>query len=89
MLLSPGAIPLSSGERLDVQDTWRAAFTFGAGIRFFLVQQLAVVLQARLLVPVYITGGGFYSGSGGTVLVIGAGIPCVEGAFTAGLVLAL
>gem|GEM_PF-6025278 len=89
VLLSPGAVVLSSGERLNVQDTWRAAFTFGAGIRFFLVQQLAVVLQARLLVPVYITGGGFYAGSGGAVLVVGAGVPCVEGAFSAGLVLAL
>jgi hypothetical protein len=89
VLLSPGGILLSSGQRLNVHDTWRGAFTFGAGIRFFLVQQLAVVLQARLLVPVYITSGGFYAGSGGTVLVVGAGIPCVEGAFSAGLVLAL
>ena len=80
VLLSPAPILLGSGERLNVHDTWRAAFTLGAGIRFFLVQQLAVVLQARLLVPVYITGGGFYSGSGGTVLVVGAGVPCVEGA---------
>jgi len=89
VLLSPGAILLSTGERLNVHDTWRAAFTFGAGIRFFLVPQLAIVLQARLLVPVYITGGGFYAGSGGAVLVVGGGIPCVEGAFSAGLVLAL
>ena len=89
VLLAPGAILLGDGQRLNVHDTWRAAFTLGAGIRFRLVDRLSVVLQARLLVPVYITGGGFYAGNGATVLVVAAGIPCVEGAFSAGLVLVL
>jgi len=89
VLLSPGAILLADGQRLNVHDTWRAAFTLGAGIRFRLVDRLSVVLQARILVPVYITGGSFYAGNGASVLVVSAGIPCVEGAFSAGLVLAL
>ncbi len=89
VLLSPGAILLGGGQRLDVHDTWRAAFTLGAGIRFRLVDGLSVVLQARILVPVYITGGSFYAGNGASVLVVSAGIPCVEGAFSAGLVLVL
>ncbi len=89
VLLSPGAILLGAGQRLNVHDTWRAAFTFGAGIRFHLVDPLAVVLQGRFLAPVYITSGGFYSGKGGSTLVVNAGIPCVEGAFSLGLVLVL
>ena len=89
VLLSPGAILLPDGQRLNVHDTWRAAFTFGAGVRFFFAERLAFLLQARLLVPVYITGGGFYAGNGGAALVIGAGIPCVEGAFSAGLIFVL
>ena len=89
VLLAPGALLLGNGQRLNVQDTWRASFTFGAGIRFRVVQQLAVELQARLLVPFFITGVAFYAGSGGSVLVVSAGIPCVEGAFSAGLMLAL
>jgi hypothetical protein len=87
VLLSPGDILLNGGQRLDVHDTWRAAFTFGAGIRFHLIDRLAVVLQARLLVPFFITTASFYAGNGSSVLVVTAGVPCVQGAFSGGLVL--
>ncbi len=89
VLLSPGAILLGAGQRLSFHDTWRAAFTLGAGVRFRLADPLAVVLQGRFLAPVYITSGAFYSGKGGSTVVVTAGIPCVEGAFSLGLVLAL
>jgi hypothetical protein len=89
VLLLPGAVRLSSGEQLSVQDTWRAAFTLGAGVRFFMVERLALVLQARLLAPVYITSGTFYAGSAGTAFVVSAGVPSIQGAFSAGLVLVL
>ena len=89
VLLLPGRVLLSTGEQLSVHDTWRAAFTLAAGVRFFVVQRLALALEARLLAPVYLTGGSFYSGSGGTVFVVSAGIPSIQGAFSAGLVLAL
>ena len=89
VLLAPGDILLSDGERLNVHDTWRAAFTLGAGIRFHLGGGLALVLQGRLLVPVYITSASFYAGNGSSVLVVSAGIPCVEGVVSAGFVLVL
>jgi hypothetical protein len=89
VLLLPGAVRLTTGEQLGVHDTWRAAFTLGAGVRFFVVERLAVVLQGRLLAPVYITSGGFYAGNGGAALVVSAGIPAVQGAFSVGLVLVL
>jgi len=62
------------------------AFTLAAGLRIRFVEQVAVLLEARLLVPVYLGGGGFYAGGGGAVLVVSAGIPCVQGAFSGGLV---
>ena len=89
VLLVPGAVRLTTGEQLFVQDTWHAAFTLAAGVRFFVVQQLAFVIEGRLLAPFYLTGGAFYTGSGGTVFVVSAGVPSIQGAFSAGLVLAL
>jgi hypothetical protein len=89
VLLVPGAVLLTSGEQVSVHDTWRTAFTLGAGVRFFVAERFALVLQARLLAPVYITSGSFYSGSGGATFVVSAGVPSVQGAFSAGLVLVL
>jgi hypothetical protein len=89
VLLLPGAFRLESGELVSVHDTWRLAFTLGAGVRFFVIEKLAVVVQARLLAPVYVTSGGFYSGTGAPGLVVGAGIACFQGAFSVGLVLVL
>jgi hypothetical protein len=89
VLLSPNKVFVATGESLSVSDTWNFAFTLAAGVRFFFIEQLALVLEARLLAPLYITSGGFFSGPGGTVLVVGAGIPCVQGAFSAGLAVEL
>jgi hypothetical protein len=89
VLLVPGLLHLTSGETLSVGNTWEFSFTLAAGVRIFLIEKLAIVVQARLLAPVYITSGGFYAGGGGAALVVGGGIPCVEGQFSAGLALAL
>jgi hypothetical protein len=89
VLLVPGTVLLTTGEQVSVNETWRAAFTLGAGVRFFVVERLALVLQARLLAPVYITSGSFYAGGGGAAFVVSAGVPSIQGAFSAGLVLVL
>ena len=89
VLLLPGTVRLNNGDTLAVHDTWRAAFTLGAGARLFIVDRFAIVLQARLLAPIYVTSGGFYSGKGGTEIVVNAGIPCLQVSFSAGLALVL
>jgi hypothetical protein len=89
VLLLPGALRLESGELIGAHDTWRLSFTLGAGVRFFVVDKFAIVLQARLLAPVYIMSGGYYSGPGEPALVVGAGIPFVQGAFSVGVLLVL
>ncbi|HXX30345.1 MAG TPA: hypothetical protein VEJ89_06465 [Myxococcaceae bacterium] len=89
VLLSPDIMRLTSGDTLSVSSTVQFAFTLAAGFRIVLLEQLAVLFEARLLVPVYFTGGGFFAGGGGAVLVVGAGIPCVQGAFSGGLLLRL
>lgn len=87
VLLSPDPVRLTSGDALAVTSTVQFAFTLAAGLRIRFIEPLAVVLEARLLVPVYFGGGGFFAGGGGAVLVVSAGIPCVQGAFSGGLVL--
>lgn len=74
----------------DLSDTWRFAFTLGAGANVFLnrTETLALHLHARMLVPVNFTGGGFYVGSGGSGVSVSGGIPTISGDFGVGLALA-
>jgi len=85
VLLSPTPVRLTSGDTLAVTSTVQFSFTLAAGLRIRFVEQLALVLEARLLAPVYISGGAFFAGGGGAVLAVSAGIPCVQGAFSGGL----
>jgi hypothetical protein len=49
---------------------------------------VALRLDARLVAPVYFSGGSFYAGSGGAALSVSGGIPFVQGCFTGGLTIA-
>jgi hypothetical protein len=39
--------------------------------------------------PLYVTGGGFYIGTGGTGVSVGAGIPILQGDLSAGLIIVI
>jgi hypothetical protein len=82
---SPSKIEEVTGASYYASDTWRFAFTLGGGANLFLSPALAIRLHARLLVPVYFAGGGFYVGTGGSGATVNAGVPAVAADFGVGL----
>ena len=87
-LYLPGTIDLGAGGTLTPGATWRFAFTLGGGLEYFLSKAVALRLDARLVAPVYFSGGSFYAGSGGAALSVSGGIPFVQGCFTGGIAIA-
>lgn len=87
-LYSFGTLVLG-GTRFEGSDVWRFAFTFGGGLKFRLVEAVAIQLEARMLAPVWFSSASLYSGPAGAAFAVSGGIPVVEGNFTGGLVLAL
>lgn len=86
---SPDNLQAATGSlTYDLSDTWRFAFTIGGGANVFLNEKLAIRLYARMLVPVFLEGGSFYVGSGGSGIAVSGGIPAISGDFGAALVLA-
>lgn len=86
---SPDRMEATNGlTSVDLDDTWRLAFTLGGGLNVFVNPKVAVRLHARMLLPVYIDGGAFYAGSGGSGLAVSGWIPMVQGDFGVGLVFA-
>ena len=85
---APSKIEEVTGASYYASDTWRFSFTLGGGANLFLSPALALRLHARLLVPVYFAGGGFYVGTGGSGATVNAGIPAVAADFGVGLVYA-
>jgi hypothetical protein len=73
---------------LNGSDIWRFAFTLGGGLKIWLIEQLAIQLDARMMAPVWFSSASFYVGTGGGGFGVSGGIPIVEGNFTGGIVIA-
>jgi hypothetical protein len=85
-LFIPGTVKTQTGGvNIDAGDTWRFAMTLGGGFNVFFNPKLALRFDARMLLPMYFNGGSVYVGTGGSGLAVSAGIPSVQGSFTAGL----
>lgn len=82
---SPERIEDLTGATYYASDTWRFAVSLGAGANVFVTPALALRLHARMLVPVYFQGGGFYAGTGGSGVSVNAGVPAIGGDFAVGL----
>ena len=63
--------------------------TFGGGGKFDLSEKLGIRLQARVLVPMVLSGGGLWVGTGGASVGVGAWAPIVSFDFTAGIYIKL
>jgi opacity protein-like surface antigen len=85
-VFSPGTLNIGGG-RLEGDDVWRFAFTIGGGLKIWLGEKLALLLEARMMAPVWFSSATLYAGSGGAAIGVSGGIPIVEGNFTGGLVL--
>ncbi len=79
---------LSGLATYDAGDTWRFAITLGGGLNVFLSESFAIRGYARMLMPMYFSGGSVYVGTGGSGLAVNAGVPAVSGDFGVALVLA-
>jgi opacity protein-like surface antigen len=65
-LFLPGTVQTSTGSTLQAGDTWAFAMTLGGGVKVFFTEKVALRLGARLMLPMFFQGGGFYVGSGGS-----------------------
>jgi hypothetical protein len=86
-LFSGSDVRLANGTTIQGGELWRFAFTFGAGARIYFSDRIGLRLQARLMAPVYFSGGGLYFGTGGAGAALSGGIPLLMGDFTAGLII--
>jgi hypothetical protein len=86
--VAPSDPVLTDGRTVDLADAWLFAFSVGGGLKWFLSRALGLRLQARVLLPVLLESGAFYSGPGGSAFAVSAGIPLVQGDLSVGLVVA-
>ncbi len=66
-----------------------AAMNFSGGLKVYLSEKIGLRLQGRLLMPLYVSGGGFYVGTGGAGVSVGAGVPILQGDLSAGLIIVI
>ena len=87
-LFIPDQINKVSGGLVQANDTWAFAMTLGGGANIFLSPKVAIRLDARLMLPMFFSGGSFFVGSGGSGMAVNMGVPSVQGQFTAGITFA-
>ena len=85
VIIHPGTLQFTDGTSYSASDTVRFAFTAGLGFKVWLTEQVGLRFEARALVPVYFTGGGFWVGTGGASVGLSGGIPFAQFDFTGGL----
>ncbi|BDG05607.1 outer membrane protein [Anaeromyxobacter oryzae] len=86
-LFMPGTLRYANGSSTSLSDTWRFAFTLGAGLKVDLSEHVALRFDARVAAPVYFSSGAIYVGGGGAGLAVSGGIPVWQWNFLGGLVL--
>ena len=77
----------------NIESVTRFAIALGAGVKVWMTDRVGIKLQARLLAPMYFTGGGVYygigSGGSGGGLSVGATTTVIQADFTGGFIFAL
>jgi hypothetical protein len=85
VIIHPSAVRFQDGTTSTAEDQVRFAFTAGIGLKVWLTEAVGLRFEARALVPVYFTGGGFWVGTGGASAGLTGGIPFAQFDFTGGL----
>jgi hypothetical protein len=78
-------IHFQDGSSYSTSDQVRFAFTAGLGFKYWITESLGLRAEARALVPVYFSGGGFWVGTGGASVGLSGGIPFAQFDFTGGI----
>ena len=81
VVFNPYGNTYKNSERMD--------FTLAGGINILASERLGIKLQARMLMPVYFAGAGFYFGSGGSGVSLNSGSVLVQGEVSGGIFLRL
>ena len=84
-----GASNWTPGGSSPWSNQWFFAANFGGGIKMFFSESVGLQLQARALLPMNFSGGGFWCGTGGCSIGLGSYGFIGQFDFTAGLVIAL
>ncbi|HET6981874.1 MAG TPA: hypothetical protein VFI53_07015 [Myxococcaceae bacterium] len=85
VILHPSDLRFQDGSTYTADDAVRFAFTAGLGFKVWLTESIGLRFEARALVPVYFSGGGFWVGTGGASVGLSGGIPFAQFDFTGGL----
>jgi hypothetical protein len=67
---------------------WRFSASLAGGIKIFPTEHIGIRLQARMLIPMYFGGLGFWCGTGGCSGGLSASSAMVQGDFTGALIFA-
>ena len=85
VIIHPSALHFQDGTTSSAEDTVRFAFTAGLGFKVWMTENVGLRFEARALVPVFFSGGGFWVGTGGAAVGLSGGIPFAQFDFTGGL----
>ena len=85
VIIHPSAARFQDGTTYTGEDQVRFAFTAGLGLKVWMTENVGLRFEARALVPVFFSGGGFYVGTGGASVGLSGGIPFAQFDFTGGV----
>ena len=80
---------LFSPKSSSASDEWALSFALGGGLKYFFSDRIGLRLDGRFLFPVYLTGGGFFCGTGGCGAGIGSSPVVLQGFIDGGVILRL
>ncbi len=70
-------------------DEWVLSFSLGGGLKYYFSDRIGIKVDGRFLFPLYLTGGGFFCGTGGCGLGIGSSSVFLQGFVDGGIILRL
>jgi hypothetical protein len=79
----------ASPDYQGLSDTWRVAMDLAGGVKIYPSEKIGIRLQAAMMMPLVVYGGGLYVGTGGASVGVSAGIPIAQFNFSAGLIIVL
>ena len=85
VIIHPSALRFQDGTSYSGDDAVRFAFTAGLGVKVWITENVGLRFEARALVPVFFSGGGFWVGTGGASVGLSGGIPFAQFDFTGGI----
>lgn len=71
------------------QSEWRFSVAAGGGMKAYLSERVGIRLQARLILPIFWSGGSLWCGTGGCSVGLGAGSSLPQVDLTGGLIFRL